>query len=245
LSALTRIAYNDHPALKVERGDTVIISARPVPGNELRVHDTINRLTRSGAEVLHEENADVHVSGHARAEELRTLLSLIRPKAVMPIHGEYRMQAAHARLAQDAGVPASSIVIVENGDVVELSQAGVRVAGRVEVGVTFVDGLGIGDVSDVALRDRRHMSEDGVLIVVTTIADGGASQPELITRGFAEDEELLQEMRQEAHEIVRDLLADDIREIKLLQEHLHDGIGQLVYDRTRRRPMILPVVVEV
>ena len=245
LSALTRIAYNDHPALKVERGDTVIISARPVPGNELRVHDTINRLTRSGAEVLHEENADVHVSGHARAEELRTLLSLIRPKAVMPIHGEYRMQAAHARLAQDAGVPASSIVIVENGDVVELSAAGVRVAGRVEVGVTFVDGLGIGDVSDVALRDRRHMSEDGVLIVVTTIADGGASQPELITRGFAEDEELLQEMRQEAHEIVRDLLADDIREIKLLQEHLHDGIGQLVYDRTRRRPMILPVVVEV
>ena len=110
LSALTRIAYNDHPAIKVERGDTVILSARPVPGNELRVHDTINQLTRRGAEVLHEENADVHVSGHARAEELRTLISLVRPKAVMPIHGEYRMQAAHARLAQDAGVPASSIV---------------------------------------------------------------------------------------------------------------------------------------
>ena len=122
LSALTRIAYDDHPAIKVERGDTVIISARPVPGNELRVHDAINRLTRNGAEVLHEENADVHVSGHARAEELRTLLALVRPKAVMPIHGEYRMQAAHARLAQEAGVPASSIVIAENGDVVELSQ---------------------------------------------------------------------------------------------------------------------------
>ena len=124
LSALTRIAYNDHPAIKVERGDTVIISARPVPGNELRVHDAINRLTKNGAEVLHEENADVHVSGHARAEELRTLLGLIRPKAVMPIHGEYRMQAAHARLAQDAGVPATSIVIAENGDVVELSRGG-------------------------------------------------------------------------------------------------------------------------
>ena len=110
----------------------------------------------------------------------------------MPIHGEYRMQAAHARLAQDAGVPASSIVIAENGDVVEVSPAGVRITDRVEVGVTFVDGLGIGDISDVALRDRRHMSEDGVLIVVTTIADGGASQPELITRGFAEDEELLE-----------------------------------------------------
>jgi ribonuclease J len=245
LSALTRIAYDDHPAIKVERGDTVILSARPVPGNELRVHDTINQLTRRGAEVLHEENADVHVSGHGRAEELRTLISLVRPKAVMPIHGEYRMQAAHARLAQEAGVPASSIVLAENGDVVELSAAGARIVDRVETGVTFVDGLGVGDISDVALRDRRHMSEDGVLIVVTTLADGAASHPELISRGFAESDELLAEMRQEAHDIVRELLADDIREIKLLQEHIHDGIGQLVYDRTRRRPMILPVVVEV
>jgi ribonuclease J len=245
LSALTRIAYNDHPAIKVERGDTVIISARPVPGNELRVHDAINRLTKNGAEVLHEENADVHVSGHARAEELRTLLSLIRPKAVMPIHGEFRMQAAHARLAQDAGVPAGSIVIAENGDVVELSSSGVRIADRIAAGVTFVDGMGVGDISDVALRDRRHMSEDGVLIVVTTLADNGASPPELITRGFAEDDELLDELRQEANDIVRELLVDDIREIKLIQEHIHDGLGQLVYDRTRRRPMILPVVVEV
>jgi ribonuclease J len=245
LSALTRIAYDDHPAIKIERGDTVILSARPVPGNELRVHDTINQLTKRGAEVLHEENADVHVSGHGRAEELRTLISLIRPKAVMPIHGEYRMQAAHARLAQEAGVPSSSIVLAENGDVVELSREGARIVDRIEAGVTFVDGLGVGDISDVALRDRRHMSEDGVLIVVTTLADGAASRPELISRGFAESEELLAEMRQEAHEIVRELLKDDIREIKLLQEHIHDGIGQLVYDRTRRRPMILPVVVEV
>src|SRR4051794_23537970 len=245
LSALTRIAYNDHPAIKVERGDTVIISARPVPGNELRVHDAINRLTKNGAEVLHEENADVHVSGHARAEELRTLLSLIRPKAVMPIHGEFRMQAAHAKLAQEAGVPAGSIVIAENGDVVELSSSGVRIADHIEAGVTFVDGMGVGGISDVALRDRRHMSEDGVLIVVTTLADDGASAPELITRGFADDDELLSELRQEANEIVRELLEDDIREIKLIQEHVHDGLGQLVYDRTRRRPMILPAVVEV
>jgi ribonuclease J len=245
LSALTRIAYNDHPSVHVERGDTVIISARPVPGNELRVHDAINRLTRNGAEVLHEENAPVHVSGHARAEELRTMLGLIRPKAVMPIHGEFRMLAAHGRLAQESGVPAASIVIAENGDVVELSPTGVRIAGKVEAGVTFVDGLGVGDVSDVALRDRRHMSEDGVLIVVATLSDGAVARPELISRGFAESDELLAEMREEAHEIVRDLLAQDVSEIKLLQEHLHDGIGQLVYDRTRRRPMILPVVVEV
>ena len=246
LSALTRIAYNDHPAIKVERGDTVIMSSRPVPGNELRVHDTINRLTKNGAEVLHEENADVHVSGHARAEELRTLLSLIRPKAVLPIHGEYRMQAAHARLAQDAGVPANSILIAENGDVVELSREGIRIADKIEVGVTYVDGLGVGDITDVALRDRRHMSEDGVLIVVTTLADNGATAPELISRGFAEnDDELFSEMRDEVREIVRELLADDMREIKLLQEHIHDGLGQLIYDRTRRRPMILPIVIEV
>jgi ribonuclease J len=245
LSALTRIAYNDHPALKVERGDTVIISARPVPGNELRVHDTINRLTKNGAEVLHEENADVHVSGHARAEELRTLLSLVRPKALMPIHGEYRMQAAHARLAQEQGIPASSIVIAENGDVVELSREGVRIADRIDAGVTFVDGLGVGDISDVALRDRRHMSEDGVLIVVATLADGAAGTPELISRGFASDDELFSELRDEVRDIVHELLAEDITEIKLLQEHIHDGLGQLIYDRTRRRPMILPVVIEV
>jgi ribonuclease J len=246
LSALTRIAYNDHPAIKVERGDTVIMSSRPVPGNELRVHDTINRLTKNGAEVLHEENADVHVSGHARAEELRTLLSLIRPKAVLPIHGEYRMQAAHARLARDAGVPAGSIVIAENGDVIELSSAGLRIVDKIEAGVTYVDGLGVGDITDVALRDRRHMSEDGVLIVVTTLAHNGAAAPELIARGFAEsDDELFSEMRDEVRDIVRELLTDDMREIKLMQEHIHDGLGQLIYDRTRRRPMILPVVIEV
>src|SRR5919202_4362514 len=139
LSALTRIAYNDHPAVRVERGDTVIISAKPVPGNELRVHDAINRLLRAGEEVLHEEIAPVHVSGHANAEELRTILSLLRPKAVMPIHGEYRMLAAHARLAQEAGVPASSIVVAENGSVVELRPGTPpRVVERVEAGVTFV-----------------------------------------------------------------------------------------------------------
>ena len=163
----------------------------------------------------------------------------------MPIHGEFRMLAAHARLAEEGGVPPDAIVLAENGAVVELTPQGARIVDDVEAGVTFVDGLGVGDVHDVALRDRRHMSEDGVLIVVTTLADGAVAQPELISRGFAESEELLAEMRQEVHEIVRELLEDDIREIKLIQEHIHDGIGQLVYDRTRRRPMILPVVVEV
>jgi ribonuclease J len=245
MSALTRIAYGDHRDISVERGDTVIISARPVPGNELRVHDAINRLTKAGAEVLHEENAPVHVSGHARAEEMRTLLSLVRPKALMPIHGEIRMQAAHARLGTDSGIPASGIVIAENGDVVELTKQGAKIAGQVEHGVVFVDGLGVGDISDVALRDRRHLSEDGVLIIVATLGDGASGQPELIARGFAEPGPLLDEMRKKAATIMGECLADDISEIKLLQEHLHDGVGQLVYDRTGKRPMILPVVVEV
>jgi ribonuclease J len=247
MSALTRIAYGDHQNLAVERGDTVIISAKPVPGNELRVHDSINRLARHGAEVLHQEIAPVHVSGHACSEEIRTLLSLVRPRAVMPIHGEYRMLAAHAQLAREAGVPDERIVIAENGSVVELTTEGARLVDRIDAGVTFVDGLGVGDVQDVALRDRRRLSEDGELIVVTTVAseeDGDIAPPELIARGVGEDG-LIDELRDEAFRIVSELARTGVTEIKLVQEHIHDGIGQVVYDRTRRRPMILPVVIEV
>ena len=248
MSALTRIAYGDHPALTVEPGDTVIISAKPVPGNELRVHDSINQLARAGAEVLHEEIAPVHVSGHACQEELRTMLSLLRPRYVMPIHGEYRMLAAHAKLAREAGVPEDRIILADNGSVVELARGGARLVDQVDVGVTFVDGLRVGDVKDVALRDRRRLADDGVLIVVTTLAssDGGEiAPPELIARGFAESDELLAELGTEADRVVRELATQHVTEIKLLQEHIHDAIGQVVYDRTRRRPMVLPVVIEV
>jgi ribonuclease J len=246
MSALTRIAYDDHPAVRVERGDTVIISAKPVPGNELRVHDSINRLAKIGAEVLHQEIAPVHVSGHACEEEIRTVIGLLRPRAVMPVHGEFRMLAAHARLAREAGVPANAIVIAENGSIVELSRDGVRETGHVEAGITFVDGLTVGDISDVALRDRRRLSEDGVLIIVATVnGDAWAARPELIARGFPESDPVLDEAREEAARVLRELLENDNTEIKLLQEHLHDAVGQLIYDRARRRPLILPVVVEV
>jgi ribonuclease J len=248
MSALTRIAYGDHKAVSVEPGDTVIISAKPVPGNELRVHDSINQLARAGAEVLHEEIAPVHVSGHACQEELRTMLSLLRPRHVMPIHGEYRMLAAHAKLAREAGVPEERILIAENGSVVELVRGGARLVDKVDSGVTFVDGLRVGDVQDVALRDRRKLADDGVLIVVTTLAssDGGEiAPPELIARGFAESDELIDELRTEADRVVRELASEHVVEIKLLQEHIHDAVGQIVYDRTRRRPMVLPVVIEV
>jgi ribonuclease J len=248
MSALTRIAYSDHPAVSVERGDTVILSAKPVPGNELRVHDTINQLAKIGAEVLHQENAPVHVSGHGYAEELRTMLGLVRPKAVMPVHGEFRMLAAHGRLARESGVPADSIVLPENGSVVELTPQGVRIVDHIDSGITFVDGLGVGDVRDVALRDRRTLAEDGVLIIVATIASSNGRPTaisELIARGLTEPGPLLEEMRDEANRVLGDLMGQNVREIKLLQEHLHDSIGQLIYDRTGRRPMILPVIVEV
>jgi ribonuclease J len=249
MSALTRVAYDDHPAVFVERGDTVILSAKPVPGNELRVHDTINRLAKAGAEVLHQEIAPVHVSGHGNAEEIRTIIGLVRPKAVMPVHGEFRMLAAHAQLARDGGVPADSIVLAENGSIVELGEQGPpRVVGEIETGMTFVDGLGVGDVKDVALRDRRHLSEDGVLIVVATVAENGSSnsaQPELIARGFGDPGPLLQELRDDAARVLDECIEQRITEIKLLQEHLHDSLGQLIYDRTGRRPMILPVIVEI
>jgi ribonuclease J len=249
MSALTRVAYNDHPAVFVERGDTVILSAKPVPGNELRVHDTINRLAKAGAEVLHQEIANVHVSGHGNSEEIRTIIGLVRPKALMPVHGEFRMLAAHAQLARDGGVPADSIVLAENGSVVELTKGRPpRIVGEVETGMTFVDGLGVGDVKDVALRDRRHLSEDGVLIVVATVSENGAAssgQPELIARGFGDTGPLLEELRGEAARVLEDCLEKDLSEIKLIQEHLHDSLGQVIYDRTQRRPMILPVIVEV
>jgi ribonuclease J len=248
MSALTRMAYHDHPHVSIEPSDTVIISAKPVPGNELRVHDTINRLAKSGAEVLHQEIAPVHVSGHGNAEEIRTILALLRPRNVMPVHGEFRMLAAQRRLALDSGVPPERIVLAENGTVVELAGGVARIADQLDTGSTFVDGLGVGDVRDVALRDRRHLSEDGVLIVVVTMGGRNGRElgaPEVIARGFGDSGPLLEEARQETERTLADCLAQDVSELKLLQEHIHDNVGQLIADRTGRRPMILPVVVEV
>ncbi|MFQ5426097.1 MAG: ribonuclease J [Gaiellales bacterium] len=248
LSALTRIAYGGHPHISVDPGDTVIISAKAVPGNELRVHDTINQLTRAGATVLHEETSPIHVSGHGNAEELRMMLGLLKPRAVMPVHGEFRMLSAHARLARQVGVDADQIILAENGTVVELTDDGPAVVGRVGAGMTFVDGLGVGDVKDVALRDRRHLSEHGVLIVVATLVrdeSRALAPPEVIARGLSELEDLVDETRDEADEILRACLADGAAEHKLIQEHLHDELGRFLADRTGRRPMILPIVIEV
>ena len=257
MSALTRIAYGDHPNVSVERGDTVIISAKPVPGNELRVHDSINRLARHGAEVLHQEIAPVHVSGHACSEEIRTLLSLVRPRAVMPIHGEYRMLAAHAQLAREAGVPDDRIVIAENGSVVELEPGRTpRIVDRIEAGVTFVDGLGVGDVGQVVLRDRQALAQDGILIVTITVDRHTGlpiAGPDIVSRGFVyvrENEELVEKARalvQQALQLSRVGPDGGTRQVdwQFVKNKIRDVLSRFVYEQTRRRPMILPLVMEV
>jgi ribonuclease J len=249
LSALTRIAYNDHQSVSVEKGDTVIISAKPVPGNELAVHDTMNQLWRAGANVLHQDIAPVHVSGHGSADELKTVLALVRPDHFMPVHGELRHLVAHGKLAEEMGVPRDRVFITENGACLELAGGVVRRGEDVEAGVVFVDGLGIGDIADVVLRDRKQLSADGVLIIVCQLhADGeGHDEPEVIARGFApegatEAAELLAEVQLVAARTLAEL---GERETKIVQSHLHDAIAELIYKRARKRPLILPVVVEV
>src|SRR6185295_7735980 len=217
--------------------------------NELAVHDTMNALTRSGARVLHQDNEAVHVSGHGSAEELKMMLALVHPKAFMPVHGELRMLAAHAALAESVGVPTGRIYVCDNGDVLVLERGSVRREGMVEAGVVFVDGLGIGDPKDAVLRDRRQLSADGTLIVVCQLHRGPSRvEPEVIARGFAPEgadaaDELLDEVRAHASTILDRLDADGVREHKLLQSHLHDELAELVWNRARKRPLVLPVVV--
>jgi ribonuclease J len=251
MSALTRMAYSDHRQVQIRQGDTVIMSAKPVPGNELAVHDTMNALCRRGARVLHQDNEAVHVSGHGSAEELKMMLALVHPKAFMPVHGELRMLAAHAGLAESVGVPTGRIYVCDNGDVLVLERGSVRREGMVEAGVVFVDGLGIGDPKDAVLRDRRQLSADGTLIIVCQLHRGPSRvEPEVIARGFAPEgadaaDELLDEVRAHASTILDRLDADGVREHKLLQSHLHDELAELVWNRARKRPLVLPVVVDV
>jgi ribonuclease J len=249
LSALTRMAYDDHPSVHVQAGDTVIMSAKPVPGNELAVHDTMNQLWRAGATVLHQDTAPVHVSGHGSAEELKTVLSLVRPDHVIPVHGEMRHLYAHARIARALGVPHDQVFIPELGDCFELEGGVVRRAGRVDAGVAFVDGLGIGAIQDVVLRDRRQLSADGTLVIVCQLHEDGDGPvaPEVIARGFApegaeEAESLLADVQACAAETLSGMAE---RETKIVQSHLHDAIAELVYRRARKRPLVIPIVVEV
>jgi ribonuclease J len=251
LSALSRMARGEHPLVVVQPGDTVVYSSRTVPGNELAVNDTVNRLVRAGARVVTQEsNPAVHVSGHGTQENLLVMLQLLRPRVFVPIHGEARHQRAHADLAAGVGIRPADTFLLDNGDVLEIRVDGAAPAGRVEAGLTYVDGLGVGDVVEGVLRDRRHLSEDGLVLVVATVsASDGApvGEAEVITRGFGagDEAELIEETRLEVERSLAASAAERVTEVGLLQHQLHDAVAAMLYRRTRQRPMVLPVVVEV
>ncbi len=251
LSALRRMAYRDHPQVQLHSGDTVVFSATPVPGNERAVNETIDRLYHIGCDVVTPSDAPVHASGHGYAEEVKLMLNLVQPRYVMPFHGDFKRLRLHSQLAEAVGIAPEDIFQGDNGLPLELDGNGARFGEREQAGMVFVDGVEIGDMADVALRDRRMLSADGIFIVVATIAEqDGRSvvDPEVIFRGVPfldEAGKLVEEIRSTVEESLRRAAEEDLHEVDLIQQALHDDLAQLVYDRLHRRPMVLPVVVEV
>jgi ribonuclease J len=251
LSALRRMAHDDHPQVALHEHDTVIFSATPIPGNERSVNETINRIYQLGADVITPRDAPIHASGHGYAEETKLMINLTSPRYVMPAHGDHRRLRLHAEVAEAVGVEPGNIFRGDNGLPLEIDERGARLGDPEQAGMIFVDGVDIGDPEDIALRDRRMLSADGIFIVVATVSeqDGrSVAPPELIFRGvpFLDgDPELLDALRDAVEDSLARSAKEEIREISLLQDHLHDDLAQFVYDRLRRRPMVLPVVVEV
>jgi ribonuclease J len=251
LSALRRMAHNDHRMIQLRRGDTVVFSATPIPGNERAVNETIDRLYHIGCDVITPRDAPIHASGHGFVEELKLMLNLVRPRYVMPVHGDYKRIQLHAQLADAVGIDPDDVFRGENGLPLEIDERGARFGDHEQSGMIFVDGVDIGDPADVALRDRRMLSADGIFIVVATVSeqDGeSVAPPEVIFRGvpFIEQADgLVDEIRAEVERSLANAARDGINHIDLLQQALHDDLAAFVYDRLRRRPMVLPVVVEV
>jgi ribonuclease J len=252
LSALRRMAYRDHPQVQLKDGDTVVFSATPVPGNERAVNETIDRLYHIGCDVITSRDAPIHASGHGHAEELKLMLNLVKPRYVMPMHGDFKRLRLHAELAEAVGIDPDDVFQADNGLPLMIDDSGARLGAREQAGMIFVDGVEIGDVADVALRDRRMLSADGIFVVVVTIAEQDGSSvadPEVIFRGVPfldQAGELVEEIKLIARETLERAAAEEgIRETDLLSQMLHDALAQLVYDRLRRRPMVLPVVIEV
>jgi ribonuclease J len=251
LSALRRMANNDHRDVELHSGDTVVFSATPVPGNERAVNETIDRIYEIGATVVTAKDAPIHASGHGWQEELKLMINLTKPKYVLPIHGDYKRLRLHAELAQSIGIAEENIFQGRNGLALELDEKGARFGEDIDAGVIFVDGVNIGDPDDVALRDRRAISADGIFIVVATIStdDGSVvADPEVIFRGVAFLEEagdLIEEIQDVVEDSLEDAAKAGTRELNLIQEDLHDAVARFVYDKLHRRPMVLPVVVEV
>ncbi len=251
LSALRRMAHNDHRQITLRRGDTVVFSATPIPGNERAVNETVDRLYHIGCRVITPREAPVHASGHGYAEELKLMLNLVRPRYVMPIHGDHKRIRLHAQLADAVGIDPDGVFESENGLPLQIDAKGARFGEPETAGMIFVDGVDIGDPADVALRDRRMLSADGIFIVVATVSEQTGESvvpPEVIFRGvpFIEQaDELVTDIRAEIESSLSRAAKEGIREIDLLQQELHDDLAKFVYDRLRRRPMVLPVVVEV
>lgn len=251
MSALTRMAMSDHRKIDIVPGDTVIISATPIPGNEKSVSRTIDFLFRQGADIVYEKSSGVHVSGHASQEELKLMQNLIRPKFFIPVHGEFRHLIKHAKLANELGVPKDNIFIAENGHVMEFTQDNGAVVGKVTAGKVLVDGLGVGDVGNIVLRDRRQLSKDGILIVVVTMdRETGCAMagPDIVSRGFVyvrESEVLMDEAKERVRQTLEKCELNSITEWASIKTNIRDVLGKYLYEKTRRRPMILPIIMEV
>ncbi len=251
MSALTRMAMNDHKKVNINCNDFIIISATPIPGNEKYVTKVVNELMKSGAEVVYEKMYEVHVSGHACQEELKLMLALTKPKFFIPVHGEYKHLKKHAQLAVDMGIPEDNIIIGEIGNVIETDGVDMRITSRVPAGRILVDGLGVGDVVSIVLRDRKHLALDGLIIVVIAIDKASniiASGPDIISRGFVyvrESEELIDEAKQVLNNTLEQCSIHDLREWNSLKTKLKDALSDYIYSKTKRSPMILPIIMEI
>ena len=251
MSALTRMAFNTHRQVEIQAGDRVIISASAIPGNENSIGNVINELYRKGAEVLNERERALHVSGHACQEELKILHALVKPKYFIPVHGEQRMLQIHAKLARDMGMDPRNVIISDIGRVMELTPSSAKLAGTVTAGQVFVDGYGVGDVGAVVLRDRRHLAQDGMIVVVAAMsAEDGAllSGPDIITRGFVyvkESEGLMEELRRLALAALERCAQRHTRDWSAIKGEVKNELSSFLYKKTKRSPMILPVIMEV
>jgi len=248
MSSLSRYANRSHPAVVVREGDWVVISATPIPGNETMVNRTINNLYKHGAEVFYSTTAKVHVSGHAYREEIRTMVDCVRPRFFVPVHGEYRQLLHNSRIALAAGIPRENLKIIEDGQVLELTADSMELGEQVAAGYVFVDGLGIGDVEQVVLRDRSHLAGDGMVIVTIGLDRTTGelrSGPELISRGFMEEDSsgaVLDEARRAVIENLRRF--DGEPEPGAIKETAHDAVQRVIWRRTQRQPMVIPVVTD-
>ena len=251
MSALSRLASSDHRKMELMPGDLVIISATPIPGNEKMVSKVINQLFKKGAHVIYEALADIHVSGHACQEELKLMHRLVKPKYFIPVHGEFRHLKQHAELAQDLGMPKENIFVAHNGSVIEFTPDSGNITQSVQAGNILVDGLGVGDVGNIVLRDRKHLSEDGLIVVVVTISkeDGSVvAGPDIISRGFVyvrESEDLMEEARKVVRDVMIECEKNHITDWATLKSNIRDSLRNFLFGKMKRNPMILPIIMEV